>query len=175
MRGNTTACIRTYEAAEDEKHVSTGESTRCGTCESIASTDLNDSSRCSDVLDFGSEPESGKTTVMIRNVPCRYTRDDLVREVSELGYRFDLLCLPHASRSYGNLGYAFVNFTTSASAALFMESFTGRQWKITKSRKLAEVVYAQLQGFDANVAKVSSHKFKKAKLRPYIELSPVRE
>merc|ERR1719440_891035 len=54
--------------------------------------------------------ESKWTSVMIRNIPCRYTQQELIDEIEMLGFVIDFLYLPPARRATGNLGYAFVNF-----------------------------------------------------------------
>merc|ERR1711971_266111 len=89
------------------------------------------------------------TTVMIRNIPCRYSQDELYLEIAEVGFRFNFMYLPPARRSPGNLGYAFVNFVDPQDALAFVGAFTGHAFVCQpKSKKRAEVMFAKLQGFE---------------------------
>jgi RNA recognition motif-containing protein len=113
-----------------------------------------------------------KTTIMIRHIPCRYTKQDIFNEVSECGFKFDFLYLPHATRSPGNLGYAFVNFLSPHDAAVFLELFRGHQWILQpNSAKVADPIYAKLQGFSKNAAFYNNRKIPKSKYRPYVDHS----
>jgi hypothetical protein len=112
------------------------------------------------------------TTVMIRNIPCRYSQDELYLEVAEIGFAFNFLYLPPARRSPGNLGYAFVNFVDPTHALAFVEAFTGHAFVCQpKSKKRAEVMFAKLQGFEENVAFYSNVKVTKSKYRPFVDRS----
>merc|ERR1712216_1021673 len=93
--------------------------------------------------------ESMWTTVMIRNIPNRYTPQDLI---DELPQEIDFMHLPKASKTVANLGYAFVNLTSPAAARDFIAEFEGHQWaKQTNSRKRASLSFAKLQGLQENV------------------------
>jgi hypothetical protein len=110
------------------------------------------------------------TTVMIRNIPCRYSQDELLLEVTEVGFQFNFLYLPPARRSPGNLGYAFVNFVDPSHALAFIDAFTGHAFVCQpKSKKRAEVMFAKLQGFEENVAFYSNVKVTKSKYRPFVD------
>merc|ERR1719473_1449142 len=94
-----------------------------------------------------------ETTIMIRNIPCKYSQENVLKEVLEFSTKFDYFYLPPArtARTEKNLGYAFVNFATPAEAQEFMEAFQGYQFKMfPNSLKRAEVNYAELQGKEAN-------------------------
>jgi hypothetical protein len=119
--------------------------------------------------------ENEKTTVMIRNIPCRYSQDELLDEITMLDLPFNFLYLPPARHSPGNLGYAFVNFVEPAHAALFIQIFSGHAFACQpKSKKRAVPCFAVLQGFQPNVAFYSTMKVSKSKYRPFIdaELAP---
>lgn len=94
------------------------------------------------------------TTVMIRNVPCKYTQQDLIDEISNITPLYNFVYLPISKRGKGNanVGYAFVNFATPEAARLFIEEFDGYNFpKLATSTKVAEVVYAELQGLKENI------------------------
>jgi RNA recognition motif-containing protein len=101
------------------------------------------------------EDKSSFSTLMVRNIPCKYTQEQLLAEVRECSTKFDFLHLPVARtlKANKNLGYAFINFTSPEEARSFMVAFQDRAFqRFPKSTKQAHVDYAQLQGFNENVA-----------------------
>ncbi|KAF4658273.1 hypothetical protein FOZ61_005736 [Perkinsus olseni] len=92
------------------------------------------------------------TTLMMRHIPNRYSQSELIEEVTATGFggTFDFyLPMDHSTRAI--FGYCFINFTTPAVASLFTHVFSGKQLKMSTSRKIIEIVPAKLQGFDANL------------------------
>merc|ERR1712100_652780 len=63
------------------------------------------------------------TTIMIRNVPNRYSQRELINELKGLGFAgtFDFLYVPLDLGTMSNVGYAFVNFTHHSWAEKCME------------------------------------------------------
>lgn len=95
--------------------------------------------------------DNEKTTLMIRNIPNRYTPEWLLEEIMEIA-ECDFLHLPKANQSAANLGYAFVNFTSAEGAQEFFMAFEGHQFvKQPNSSKRAKVSFAELQGLQPNV------------------------
>lgn len=98
------------------------------------------------------------TTMMICNIPCRVTQDDITKAIEAAGFSgtYDFVYLPdrrgsHSrGRSSGNLGYAFVDFKNSQHAEDFIFSFESFQFPGTNSAKKCTVKYAHEQGFNAN-------------------------
>jgi hypothetical protein len=122
-----------------------------------------------DVAKANAVPEEEWTTVMVRNIPCRYSQNELLSEVAMLDLQFNFLYLPPARRSPGNLGYAFVNFVDNAQASMFIKLFDGHTFLYQpKSQKRAEPVFAKLQGFQQNVDFYSNMKVFKSKYRPFV-------
>jgi RNA recognition motif-containing protein len=112
------------------------------------------------------------TTVMIRNIPCRYNQDWLISDIREVTEDFNFVYLPPSKRGEGCLGYAFVNFTTPESAQFFIQVFHTRPFTHQRnSTKCAEVVYAVLQGFEENVRFYKKSKVRKTEHRPYVNRS----
>jgi len=96
------------------------------------------------------------TTVMIRNIPNRYSQRELIRELESLGFAgtFDFFYAPIDTGTMGNVGYAFVNFVESAWAERCGQVLTGYTFKKHQQkarRKVATVSVAHLQGLDANI------------------------
>lgn len=106
----------------------------------------------------------GYTTVMLRNIPNRYTRDMLIDRLNK-GYeqQYDFVYLPIDFNSKCNVGYAFINFRVPAVAQRFMQEFHGAKTKHClpgfSSAKICEVTYARVQGRDANMDNLKDEKF----------------
>ncbi|CAI9755924.1 unnamed protein product [Fraxinus pennsylvanica] len=100
---------------------------------------------------------SGKTTVMIKNIPNQFRRDDMLEFLDQhcqmYTLKYDFFYLPMDFRSKDNLGYAFVNFTNAAGAIKMMEILQNYQWGTIQtckgtfvSKKTCEVAWARIQG-----------------------------
>lgn len=92
------------------------------------------------------------TTFMIRNIPNKYTRGMLRREMSQTGFAktYDFLYLPIDFATGRNFGYAFINFWRVNVASMFVETFQYRPFLYERSSKVALVVPAKIQGKKAN-------------------------
>merc|ERR1719491_978441 len=97
-------------------------------------------------------------TVMMRNLPNRYTQLMLLEEISSAGFAgaFDFLYLPIDPDTHANKGYAFVNFVDPVQAWRFKGAYEGQQMKCFNSSKFVTVNPAALQGFEANYAHYST-------------------
>jgi hypothetical protein len=113
--------------------------------------------------------ESEFTTVILRNIPTRYTTAWLVEEVQSTGNQCNFVHMPMAQKAPINLGYAFINFVTPAEAKAFMEVFAGQGFaKQPRSSKRASVDFASLQGFEQNVDFYSGRRIAKSKNAPWV-------
>jgi len=107
---------------------------------------------------------AGYTTVMLRNIPNRYSRDMLIERLNQ-SYQgqVDFVYLPIDFNSKCNVGYAFINFRTPAVAGMFVQEFHGKKTKSVlpgfTSAKVCEVSYARVQGRDANMENLRDEKF----------------
>ncbi|KAK2665415.1 hypothetical protein Ddye_003989 [Dipteronia dyeriana] len=116
--------------------------------------------------------DGGNTTVMIRNIPNRFTRDmlmdflddhcnlenqkakQLIIQIHNIDAEaepifvsaFDFLYLPMDFKSGVNKGYAFVNFTDPKAAWKFYLSSHNLSWGSFKSNKILQIASARLQG-----------------------------
>jgi len=96
---------------------------------------------------------AGKTSVMLRNLPCDYTQRILLQEINQSGFlgSYDFFYVPIDKGTGGNKGYAFANFSDADTAWRFKQAYDGRAMALS-SEKLVSVMPAVLQGFDANYA-----------------------
>lgn len=89
------------------------------------------------------------TTVMLRNIPNKYTRAALLVALSDHGFdpaTCNNLYLPMDTESGCNLGYAFLNFVSHGHALEFKTLFDGCRLPSSGSRKVCSVVWANKQG-----------------------------
>jgi len=96
------------------------------------------------------------TTLMVRNIPHRYTRHALIVELGGLGFAgaFDFFYLPLDKESMFNLGYAFVNFINESLADSALKLIAGYKFKLYRKRggnRSAAVSVAHIQGLERNM------------------------
>ena len=89
-----------------------------------------------------------RTTVMIRNIPIKYTDDILTEEISEFNGKYDCLYMPFDYEKNGNKGYAFINFVNPLHILYFYEKFNGKKWSQFESSKICELNCAHFQGIN---------------------------
>jgi len=99
---------------------------------------------------------SGKgpiTTMMLRNIPNKYSQSTLMEEIDEMGFAgtYDFFYLPMDVQNRSNVGYAFVNFRAPSYAQRFFGMFSEHRFRKHPSRKVSNVSAAHLQGLDANL------------------------
>jgi len=84
------------------------------------------------------------TTVMLRNIPNRYTSGSLLALLDEHNFQslYDFVYLPMDFQNGVNLGYAFVNLVTNQEALRFKDVFQGFQGWRFDSAKVSEVSWA---------------------------------
>mmetsp|Transcript_41259 Transcript_41259/g.76762 ORF Transcript_41259/g.76762 Transcript_41259/m.76762 type:complete len:397 (-) Transcript_41259:146-1336(-) len=100
------------------------------------------------------EPPVNGTTVMLRNLPSRFTQESILQLLNEQGFeaKYDFVYLPMDFRNGTNLGYAFVNTLTHEDALRAMEVFQGFGSWTCDSEKVCEVSWAHPhQGFQEHV------------------------
>jgi len=92
------------------------------------------------------------TTMMLRNIPNKYTRDMLLDEIRAEGFinQYDFVYLPIDFRHRCNVGYAFVNMVNPEVAAEFKKVFDGYKLTAVKSSKVCGVSEAKVQGQQEN-------------------------
>jgi hypothetical protein len=87
-----------------------------------------------------------RTTIMIRNIPIKYTENILNDTFKEFHGKYDCLYMPFDYEKKGNKGYAFINFINPLHILLFYEKFNGKKWDHFESPKICELNMAHFQG-----------------------------
>ena len=89
-----------------------------------------------------------RTTVMIRNIPIKYTDEILNEALVEFHGKYDCLYMPYDYEKNGNKGYAFINFVNPLHILYFYEKFNGKKWLHFESSKICELNCAHFQGIN---------------------------
>ena len=89
-----------------------------------------------------------RTTVMIRNIPIKYSTKHLEKELEFFNGKFDCLYMPIDFENGGNKGYAFLNLVNPYHVLLFYEFFQGKCWSFFESKKMCELNFANFQGIN---------------------------
>jgi len=98
------------------------------------------------------------TTVMMRNLPNKYQRDMLRRDLDRDGFadKYDFFYLPMDKETNANRGYAFINLLEPVHAMEFKLKYDGNKLSMTSTnKKVVAVTIAELQGFQANYSHYS--------------------
>lgn len=97
-------------------------------------------------LDKVRSGEDVRSTLMVRNIPNKYSQKLLLEALEQNhGGKIDLLYLPIDFKNKCNVGYAFVNFISPADIPPFYEEFNHRLWDRFNSNKVCEITYARIQ------------------------------
>jgi len=95
----------------------------------------------------------GVTTLTIRNVPARYTQDELMKEWGPK-YSYNFFHLPYNTKEKKTLGFAFVNFTTHGAALFFQNRWHGKFLPLHAKGRALDIVASPAQGYLANLQRV---------------------
>ena len=60
--------------------------------------------------------------------------------------RYDVLYVPLDFVNNCNLGYAFINFVDAFHIIKFIDIYSGKKWRRTRSDKICQLAYAKFQG-----------------------------
>lgn len=113
---------------------------------------------------------NGLTTVMLKNIPNKYTQHMLINVINErfLGL-YNFIYLPIDFRNKRNVGYAFINFIHPRYAELFIHFFSNYKLKAFKSNKICAVAWGKVQGLNAIVQHYKKSSIMKV---PYAQYKP---
>jgi len=90
-----------------------------------------------------------RTSLMVRNIPNKYTQQMLLSEFAAAGHgtdKMDFFYLPIDFKNKCNRGYAFVNFVDYRDIIPFFDEYNKRGWKRFNSDKICDITYARIQG-----------------------------
>ncbi|CAA7408434.1 unnamed protein product [Spirodela intermedia] len=91
--------------------------------------------------------EDTRTTLMIKNIPNKYTSKMLLAAIDENHKgTYDFFYLPIDFKNKCNVGYAFINMVSPSHIVSFYETFNGKKWEKFNSEKVASLAYARIQG-----------------------------
>ena len=89
-----------------------------------------------------------RTTIMIRNIPIKYSDEHIIKELEPFEGKYDCLYMPFDFEKGGNKGYSFLNLTNPYHVLLFYEVFQNKSWQFFDSKKICELNYANFQGIN---------------------------
>uniref|UniRef100_A0A6N2MNH0 RRM domain-containing protein n=1 Tax=Salix viminalis TaxID=40686 RepID=A0A6N2MNH0_SALVM len=115
-----------------------------------------------------------RTTVMIKNIPNKYSQKLLLNMLDNHCINcneqiangddqplssYDFLYLPIDFNNKCNVGYGFVNMTSPQAAWRLYKAFHNQHWEVFNSRKICAVTYARIQGLEALKEHFKNSKF----------------
>ena len=104
--------------------------------------------------------EDTRTTLMIKNIPNKYTISSFLDEINQyFKDTYDVFYLPIDYTNKCNLGFAFINFVEPFHIILFYELYRGKKWKKFNSDKICELLYAKFQGKKQLISHFEKGKF----------------
>ncbi|KAK2077337.1 hypothetical protein QBZ16_004971 [Prototheca wickerhamii] len=91
--------------------------------------------------------EDKRTTLMIRNIPNKYTQKMLLALIEErFKGEFDFFYLPIDFKNKCNVGYAFINMARPACIPALVAELHGKRWPKFNSEKVCCITYGRIQG-----------------------------
>ncbi|TKY47702.1 terminal ear1 [Spatholobus suberectus] len=124
-----------------------------------------------------SGPRDTRTTVMIKNIPNKYSQklllnmldnhcihcNEQIADGDEQQQQplssYDFVYLPIDFNNKCNVGYGFVNMTSPEATFRLYKAFHLQHWEVFNSRKICEVTYARVQGLEALKEHFKNSKF----------------
>ncbi|KAK6142296.1 hypothetical protein DH2020_022644 [Rehmannia glutinosa] len=104
--------------------------------------------------------DDSRTTLMIKNIPNKYTSKMLLAAIDETHKgTYDFLYLPIDFKNKCNVGYAFINMVSPSHIISFYEAFNGKKWEKFNSEKVASLAYHENPGKDCSYLALSEFKF----------------
>ncbi|XP_038891891.1 protein terminal ear1 [Benincasa hispida] len=126
------------------------------------------------INDNHSDCRDSRTTVMIKNIPNKYSQKLLLNMLDnhcihcneQMGddhnqplSSYDFVYLPIDFNNNCNVGYGFVNMTSPEATWRLYKAFHLQPWEVFNSRKICEVTYARVQGLESLKEHFKNSKF----------------
>jgi len=105
----------------------------------------------------------GTTTLVVRNIPARYSQQDILKHVWVPDGTFDLLFVPHSFKLGHTVGYGFINFTSPAYAQAFHHRWHGQRLPGGRKAKPLNISAARFQGIYDNMNYLSTSEVMRVK------------
>ncbi|WIA33756.1 hypothetical protein OEZ86_006871 [Tetradesmus obliquus] len=91
--------------------------------------------------------EDKRTTLMIKNIPNKYTQKMLLQTIEEqFKGTFDFFYLPIDFKNKCNVGYAFINMLQPQFIPPLVARFNNKRWDKFNSEKVCNISYGRIQG-----------------------------
>ncbi|OMJ67496.1 hypothetical protein SteCoe_35320 [Stentor coeruleus] len=98
-------------------------------------------------LDYIKNGQDKRTTIMIKNIPNKYTQKMLIQAIDRnFTGTYDFLYLPIDFKNRCNVGYAFINFVDYRVIPAFFHEFNAKRWEKFNSEKICALAYGRIQG-----------------------------
>ena len=86
-----------------------------------------------------------RTTVMIKNIPNKYTQKMLLERIdAKHAGRYDFFYLPIDLKNNCNVGYAFINMSDACWVVALYEDLQNKTWERFNSEKICELTYGRI-------------------------------
>ena len=90
--------------------------------------------------------EDKRTTLMMKNIPNKYTQKMLLAAIDEdFARTYDFFYLPIDFKNKCNVGYAFINLLRPETIAPLAQRFNNKKWPRFNSEKVCHISYARIQ------------------------------
>ena len=126
---------------------------------SSSTTDDRDNRHLMLDLDAVENGRDSRTSLMVRNIPNKYTQQMLLSEFTEHGHGpgiIDFFYLPIDFKNRCNRGYAFINFVDHRDILPFHRRYYGKHWRTFNSDKICDITYARIQGKSAMLKRLEN-------------------
>ncbi|CAL8466783.1 g6319 [Coccomyxa elongata] len=98
-------------------------------------------------MDKVAKGEDKRTTLMIKNIPNKYTQKMLLATIDEdFKGHYDFFYLPIDFKNKCNVGYAFINMILPEYIPALFQRFHAKKWEKFNSEKVCHISYARIQG-----------------------------
>jgi len=96
--------------------------------------------------------EDTRTTLMIKNIPNKYTQKMILEKIDINHYmKYDFFYLPIDPNNNCNVGYGFINFVSPLFIPGFYADMNAKRWEKFNSEKVCQLTYARMQGLQAHL------------------------
>ena len=103
--------------------------------------------------------EDKRTTLMIKNIPNKYTQKMLLTTIDEkFRGTYDFFYLPIDFKNKCNVGYAFINMVRPEHIVPLVQKLDRKKWEKFNSEKVCNISYARIQVRSAAVGASQAHK-----------------